>query len=154
MKIPSAENQFLVEHAELILSSYERLTGKMLIGGSTAEERARMLFQASFFVASHNDSEDPVLTYGNETALKLFEMSWEDFTRTPSRFTAEVPERSERERLLSTVANQGYIDDYSGIRVSSSGRRFEINQATVWNLIDEGGEKVGQAATFSEWRFL
>lgn len=154
MEIPSEENRFCAEHARLLLTSYEQLTGRKLISLSGDDARARELFEAPFFVASHTAAEDPVLTYGNETALKLFEMSWAEFTETPSRYTAEAPERSERERLLSTVARQGYIDDYSGIRISSTGRRFEIRKATVWNLIDDAGAKVGQAATFSEWKYL
>jgi len=154
MERPDIHNQFLVEHVRLLLSSYETHTGRQLVSAAADEACAPELFHAPFFVASHNVADDPVLTYGNETALKLFEMPWGKFIQTPSRFTAETPERAEREHLLTTVARQGYIDDYSGIRISSSGRRFEIRQATVWNLIDELGDKVGQAATFSEWEYL
>ena len=155
MELPAPENQFQSTHVELLLRSYRQLTGRELVSaGRSDEARAEELFEAPFFVASHNELEDPVLTYGNRTALELFELSWEDFTATPSRFTAESPERSERERLLSTVARQGFIDDYSGIRISKSGRRFRIHQATVWNLLDRAGVKVGQAATFADWEYL
>lgn len=154
MELPTRKNRFLFEHARLLLLSYENLTGRQLIPSSDGAESARDLFHAPFFVASHNLESDPILTYGNETALRLFELPWQKFTNTPSRFTAEAPERDERKRLLDTVARQGYIDDYSGIRISSTGRRFEIQNATVWNLIDEKGVKVGQAATFSEWVYL
>jgi hypothetical protein len=40
------------------------------------------------------------------------------------------------------------------VRVSKSGRRFIIEKATVWNLLDEVGAPCGQAATFGNWRFL
>jgi len=52
------------------------------------------------------------------------------------------------------VRDNGFIDDYSGIRISLNGRRFRINQATVWNVLDEAGAYAGQAATFSSWEFL
>jgi len=52
------------------------------------------------------------------------------------------------------VTTHGFIDDYSGVRISKSGRRFRILRATVWNLIKEGGEPCGQAATFDRWEFL
>jgi hypothetical protein len=81
-------------------------------------------------------------------------MSWAELTRTPSRLTAEAPNREERARLLAAVTARGFIDDYSGIRISKTGRRFRIAQATVWNLLDEGGQHCGQAATFSSWEFL
>jgi len=86
--------------------------------------------------------------------LQLFEMSWDELIRTPSRFTAEAPVRDERERLLAQVSRQGYIDDYVGVRISGNGRRFRIEKATVWNLTGKDGQVAGQAATFDRWTFL
>ena len=60
----------------------------------------------------------------------------------------------ERAEFLRRVREQGFIDDYSGIRISSKGRRFRIAQATVWNVADAHGNYAGQAATFSKWEFL
>ncbi len=149
---PCAANGFLADHVDLLMRSLRQLTGRELLGGTgDPVERARQLWEAPFFVASHDTSPDPRLTYGNRCALGLFEMRWGDFVGTPSRFTAEEPERGERDRLLARVGADGYIDDYSGIRISSSGARFQIRGATVWNLSGEDGEIAGQAATFSEW---
>jgi hypothetical protein len=103
---------------------------------------------------SHGTEADPVLNYGNAVALALWEMSWEELTRTPSRLTAEAPNREERERLLEVVTRRGFIDDYSGVRITKSGKRFRISRATVWNLLTEKNEPCGQAAMFSEWKFL
>jgi hypothetical protein len=117
-------------------------------------ELAAKVFEAPFVLVSHGTEADPVLNYGNRSALNLWEMSWEELTSTPSRFTAEAPNREERARLLAAVTRNGFIDDYSGIRISKSGRRFRIKQATVWNLIDENENRCGQAALFSHWEFL
>jgi hypothetical protein len=149
---PSDANRHQESHAEILLASYRRLTGKNLI--DPGPNAAKRLFESPFFVASHNTEDDPVLTYGNLTALTLFEMSWEEFTATPSRFTAEAPLREERQQLLERVTKHGYIDDYSGIRISKSGQRFHIRQATVWNLHDPSGKPVGQAASFDSWQAL
>jgi MEKHLA domain len=97
---------------------------------------------------------DPVLNYGNAAALALWEMSWVELTRTPSRLTAKAPNREERARLLATVTARGFIDDYSGVRISKTGRRFKISRATVWNLLTADGHPCGQAAMFGEWEFL
>lgn len=115
---------------------------------------AEQIFHAPFVLVSHGTEADPVLNYGNQAALALWEMSWTELTRTPSRLTAEAPNREERARLLAAVTARGFIDDYSGIRVSKSGRRFRIAQATVWNLLDERQHYCGQAAMFSHWEFL
>jgi hypothetical protein len=115
---------------------------------------ARNVFHAPFVLVSHGTETDPVLNYGNQTALSLWEMSWAELTRTPSRLTAEAPNREERARLLAAVTAHGFIDDYSGIRISKTGRRFRIAQATVWNLLDGHNHYAGQAAIFSRWEFL
>lgn len=152
---PAPENAFLAPHVELMRSSLRRLSGRELIDSGVAEsEASAWLYHAPFAVVSHDGSRDPVFNYGNQAALELFEMSWLDFTRMPSRNSAEMPERGERARLLEEVGRQGYIADYAGVRVSSTGRRFRIAGATVWNLIDPDGNTVGQAAAFERWEFL
>jgi hypothetical protein len=89
--------------------------------------------------------------YANLAAQRLFGFTWREFIGLPSRLSAEAPERVERERLLARVASHGYIDDYSGVRISKSGQRFRIHRATVWNLTDAHGHRLGQAAQFAEW---
>lgn len=148
----SSENGWLAEHVRNLAENYFQLTGKRLVKPDC--DVVTSLNEAPFFVASHGSEDDPVLNYGNLCALKLFEMNWEDFVKTPSRLTAEAPNRSERQKLLEQVTSYGFIENYSGVRISSKGRRFRITNATVWNLTDEVGRKTGQAATFSEWKFL
>ncbi len=62
--------------------------------------------------------------------------------------------KERREQLLDIVRLQGYSDGYKGIRISSSGRRFEIRNAVIWSVVDSAGKYAGQAAMFPEWRFL
>jgi len=112
---------------------------------------AARLYAAPFVVLAHGTEPDPCFNYANLAAQRLFERSWDEFVGLPSRLSAEAPERQERERLLARVTAHGFIDDYSGIRIAKSGRRFRILRATVWNLNDTNGHPLGQAATFSEW---
>lgn len=150
---PSATNDWHAEPARLLLDSYRHWTGQALLpDGRSATDTAAALYHAPFVVLAHDTAEDPCFTYANLTAQRLFEMPWSEIVGLPSRFSAEAPARAERERLLDRVARFGYIDDYQGVRVARSGKRFLISRATVWNLIDALGVKVGQAATFSDWR--
>jgi len=152
---PAEQNLYLQEHVSRLLVSFTHWTGKSLIEtDAPIAEQARWLFYAPFILLSHNTAADPVLNYANRVALTLFELTWEELIGLPSRKTAEPSEREERERLLATVSRQGYIDDYRGIRVTKSGRRFMIERATVWNLLDDNGAFYGQAATFRDWKFL
>jgi len=157
MQTPSHENNFQSQHAGLLASSFSRLLGRELmpaINGVSAIGVAQSLFESPAVVVSHGTQADPIFNYGNQAALELFEMAWESFTQLPSRKSAEPLNRQERSRLLDAVTRDGFIDDYSGVRISSTGRRFLIPKAIVWNVIDEAGELVGQAATFSDWEFL
>jgi hypothetical protein len=153
----SVNFEFLNKHARLLTYSYTKLTGKHLVDPATVEASvspAEALFNAPFALVSHNGAPDPVFNFGNKTALSLFEMTWEEFTKLPSRFSAEPENRDARAELLLQVSTKGFIDNYSGIRISKTGRRFEINAATVWNLIDENLQVKGQAAMFNSWKFL
>ncbi len=148
------EEPLLIEHIGSMLSSYRRWIGRELILETSPEEMARSLFYQPFVVLSHGTQEDPILNYGNQAALDLWEMSWDEFTSMPSRLTAEPINREDRERLLAQVRQHGYIDTYRGVRISGSGRRFLIEKGTVWNIVDTNGRYAGQAATFSSWIFL
>ncbi len=143
-----------LEYGEKLRSlcvSFQTLTGKQLI--STDRDIVQALWHSSRVIVAHGTEADPLFFFGNHRALELWEMDWEQFWNMPSRLTAEPLERMERTRLLKAVAQKGYIDDYSGIRVSRSGRRFKVRDAVVWNITNDQGILLGQAATFEsvEW---
>ena len=140
---------------QLLLNSFHRWLGRDLIERKgSPEEQARALYHAPFVVVSHGMEADPILKYGNKAALDLWELDWERFTKTPSRLTAEPVNQAERARMLAQAQENGFIDDYKGVRISGTGKRFLVEQAIVWNVVGAEGEQVGQAATFSRWTFL
>jgi len=59
---------------------------------------------------SHDGAEDPVFNYASKAALDLWEMDWDTFTSTPSRFSAEPDEREARAELLRRVTEDGYAN--------------------------------------------
>ncbi|PKH06376.1 MEKHLA domain-containing protein [Moritella sp. Urea-trap-13] len=150
MNDASVENNVIDEHAKLLVSSYYKLTGKNLIEDNPLKIGiAEALFNTNLVVVSHGNELDPIFNYGNKSALQAFELSWSDFTSLPSRLSAKPLDRNEREDLLARVTKFGFIDDYRGLRISSTGRIFWIEGATVWNVIDEDGVNHGQAAMFN-----
>jgi hypothetical protein len=134
-----------------MLDSFARWTGNSLIPRIDPQADSAALFHAEFVVVAHGIQDDPLLNFGNLAALSLWSMNLEQFLGTPSRKTAEPVHRSERAKLMQRTRQDGFIDDYSGIRIASDGSRFRIHRAIVWNVLDEDGEHAGQAATFSEW---
>lgn len=146
---------FLTHHVEILRSSYLHWTGKPFFDQYIAHENAvEALFVAPFAVLSHGIGIDPIFNYGNQRALDIFEMSWEEFTVLPSRLSAETVNQKERVKLLDAVSRHGYINNYSGIRISKSGRRFMIRDATVWNLMTPDSQFYGQAALIRDWEYL
>ncbi|MFM8580358.1 MAG: MEKHLA domain-containing protein [Planctomycetaceae bacterium] len=146
------ESSLWVERSQSILDSYRHWLGEELISRTgSATEVAQRLFDSPRVVVAHGLEVDPVLCYGNRCALELWEMTLAELLVTPSRLTAEPLHRDEWARLLQRTRDQGYVDDYRGIRVSRTGRRFLIERAIVWNLRDSSGKLAGQAATFAEW---
>ncbi|WP_447985180.1 MEKHLA domain-containing protein [Nitrospira sp. Nam74] len=144
-----------LEWVQLLLMSFRHWTGRELIERTgSIDQQAKDLFHVPFVVVSHGGQSDPILNYGNRAALDLWEMTWEEFCRTPSRLTAEPVDQEERARMLADAQDRGYIADYRGVRISKTRRRFVVEQALVWNVINMDGQTLGQAATFSRWNRL
>jgi hypothetical protein len=138
-----------------LLDSFRQTTGGDLLARSAdpADEAAR-LFTAPFVVVAHGPEADPILNYANRAGLELWEMPAEQLIHTPSRLTAEPTVRAARELLLAETASKGFVSGYEGVRIGATGRRFLIQNVTIWNIVDADGAGAGQAATFSHWRYL
>jgi len=86
---PNAENSYLADHVRLLRHSLRHWTGRDLLAADREPaEVARRVYDAPFVVLSHSPDSDPILTYGNRAAQALFEATWEELTRMPSRLTA------------------------------------------------------------------
>lgn len=144
--------------AALILSSHRGGFGDPLLAGIQAEhsslQQAQALFAAPRVVLAHDGSSDPRLIYANAQALALWRRPWAAMVGLPSRLTAEPQERPARAQMLAEARSRQAIGGYSGIRIDSSGRRFQIRGARLWTLRDRHGQAIGQAASFSDWWWL
>jgi hypothetical protein len=141
------------ERLASIAGSFARLAGRHLVESSPGGlERA--LWDAPRAIVAHGTEAEPLFFYGNRIALELFAMTAAEFIGLPSHSSAEPALREARARMLAGLEQGGIVEGYSGVRIAADGRRFAISGATVWNLIDESGGRLGQAATFAQWRFL
>jgi MEKHLA domain len=146
----------VAQRCRVLAHSFAHLLGRPLLPDLPSDDRAlaRALYEAPVVIVSHGTESDPLFWFANRTAQRLWEMDWPTFTRMPSRLSAEADERSTRELLLRRAQEHGYIDDYRGVRISAKGRRFRIEDVVLWNLTDERGLRIGQAATFAQWSYL
>ena len=144
-----------IGRTRILLDSHEQVLGRSLIERTGRDlDDARQLYAAPFAVLSHGTQADPILDYGNRVALTLWETTPDVLITTASRLTAEPVLQEAREKFLAEVARIGFVTGYSGVRISSTGRRFLIKNVTVWNLADAQGRPAGQAAAFDTWQDL
>ena len=138
----------------IVLESFARIVGRPLVpAGLDGGQAIRWLYEdAPYCVLAHDTAADPRFVYANKAAQRCFEYPWTEFAGLPSRLSAEAPDRAERQAFLDKVARDGFTDGYKGLRVSRSGRRFFIKDATVWQLTDGRGVLHGQGAMFAAWQ--
>jgi PAS domain S-box-containing protein len=138
--------------AALLAESHAKVVGEPLVpkgmsGGATAD----WLYDAPFGLLAHDTSADPLFVYANRTAQEHFGYTWDEFVGLPSRLSAGGQAREERRVFMDSVRRRGYVANYRGPRIAKSGRRFWIEDATVWNLLGSESELVGQAAVIRNW---
>ncbi|MFN6558187.1 MAG: MEKHLA domain-containing protein [Nostoc sp. ChiSLP01] len=148
------QQEAIIRHSQCLINSFRHWTRNSLLDvNGIPQEIAKVLFEAPFVLVSHGTEPDPIFNYGNRKALELWELSWEEFTTMPSRKSAEEVVQQERDRLLSEAATKGF-SHFSGVRITSTGKRFEIQDGILWNLLDEQNQYCGQAAVYSQCTFV
>jgi MEKHLA domain len=133
-----------------MLDNLKKWTGYDLIKeyGFSVDKLGEQIFNANFYILSQDCAPDPILTYGNDRVLKLWEVSWDELTAMHSSDTAKPVDRSARAAMMAQVKKHNYISSYSGARVSKTGKEFQILDGTIWNLFTSNGDFYGQAAWF------
>ena len=94
-------------------------------------------------IASHDTNG--FFNYLNKAALSLFKVTKDQVMGRSTTITAPKSEQKQRNELLNQVNSHGFIDNYKGIRVTSDGELFQIEDATIWNVVDKNSHKMGQA---------
>jgi hypothetical protein len=149
------QQEAVIQQSQRLWYSFQHWTGRSLFETQgAAVELAQQMFEAPFVLISHGTEPDPIFNYANRQASALWELSWEQFTQMPSRLAAEPLRQEERDRLLAETAAKGFVSNFSAIRISSTGKRFQIENAVIWNVVDEKNQPHGQAAAFWNYKFI
>ena len=141
-----------------LLISYQRAFAQPLLVCDQSDPfhrtAAQELFASPIAVLAHDHSPDPLLTYVNNKALRIWGHRWQTMVGMPSRLTAEESARGERASALQQAHQNAGFKGYCGIRINQAGRRFMIHNARIWPLWNANNEVCGQAAAFSNWWWL
>ncbi|MCD6035916.1 MAG: hypothetical protein K0R63_1657 [Rickettsiales bacterium] len=149
----------VISYSVLLASSYRHWMKENLLPDFTelpSADFARALYEAPFPLVSHGTEADPIFRYANRAAQKLWELDWDAFVSMPSRLSAEPVKdiQGDRQRLLQEALKKGFVRGYRGIRIASTGKRFEITDTVLWNVIDEQGVQHGQAAQINDYYII
>lgn len=136
-------------YARLLVDSLHRLTGRAMVDRSLPDPAlAAAIWEMPLPLVSHGTEADPIFRHANRAALTLWDMDWDSFTRLPSRHSAEAETgiQTDRSALLARALQHGWVEEYEGIRISATGRRFRIADTVLWTVTDAQGNRHGQAA--------
>lgn len=131
----------------LLADCHTRFVGRPLVPDGAGPEW--LYRDAPFGVLAHTGEADPRFVYANALAQERFASTWDGLVGTPSRLSAEPDAQEDRRRLLDAVERDGFSTGYRGRRIARDGRRFWIEDVTMWNLVDDRGARIGQAARFA-----
>eukprot|EP00882_Tetradesmus_deserticola_P009361 GHRQ01009880.1.p1 GENE.GHRQ01009880.1~~GHRQ01009880.1.p1 ORF type:complete len:360 (+),score=147.76 GHRQ01009880.1:56-1081(+) len=138
----------------MICQSYKKQYNEFLMEVSF-DTLAEAMYIAPFACLAHNKFEegveDPVFTYANKASLELFERTWDQMIGMPSRNSAEAAAQEDRTQVLEAAATGGSVQDYSGWRISKSGKRFRVKDLKLFNVTELDGTLWGQAAVFNQY---
>ena len=137
----------------MMMNSYQYWLGQSLIN-DTREKVSEFIFKAPFYLVSMSIETMPIFNYGNQKALDLWELNWEEFTQFSSDKSAEINYQEERNQVLEETTNKGYKTGYSAIRISSKGKRYKKENVTIWNVLNQKQEYCGKAAIWYKVTFL
>ena len=139
--------------AGLLTRTYRDRLGKDLVPCELGPKAAALWLyeRAPFCLLVHNTAADPRFVYANRIAQRCFEYGWDEITRLPSRQSAGLSDRAERQGFIEAVTRDGFATGYRGLRTARSGRSFWIEDVTMWQLVDTSGTLRGQAAAYGHW---
>ncbi len=146
----------IIQYSRLLANSFEHWTKTPLLQCTANDEAefSKQLYHAQFMLVSHGTEADPIFRYANLAAQQLWGMNWDAFTHLPSRLSAKPDAQEDRERLLQEAKENGFVKNYSGVRVTSQGKLFFISDTILWNVVDESGMRHGQAAMFRDVNWI
>ena len=149
LAVPDAANRYQQDFITRVAASFARVTGRAL---PSAE--AREIYFGDYALLTHRGDAAATLNYGNPFALALWECDWEKFIATPSAATAPAEAATARDGMMARVARDNFVKGYAGLRISTKGRLFRIEDAVIWRLLDDDGEAFGVGAYFPRFTYL
>lgn len=153
-------SEFIIQQSKRILNCYEETIGtslrqKLNIPNTLdGAELAEQLYLAPIAILSHDvmikdGKRDNIYNYANQTALNLFERSFEEQINLPSSRSTGTgnPQQVDRNNLLAETLAKGFVK-FTTTRMTSHNKEVLLKDAILFNLFDNYGVYCGQSVVF------
>jgi hypothetical protein len=139
-------------------NSLQQATGKTLyeeISDPSIQTSAGLHNNERYAVLSHGTQDDPIYNYFNRAALLTFQYPEDEVYSIPSRYSAPAgPSREEREQLMKRSVQDVWQRYPKAVRQGKNGDIFQLTNVLLWNVYDDDGNRVGQAALFDRDKII
>lgn len=149
------QNLDVIQWCGYLTRSFNDLLDERIIEADLSlEQLAQALYIKTDIILSHRFGDVPRFCFANAAAQELFGYGWDEFIGIESSLSAQPESQEDRETLLKQARENGYIKNYSGVRIKKDRTLFEVRNVILWNVSDSRGDVVGQAALFNQWNPL
>jgi PAS domain-containing protein len=139
------------DHALLLNQTYQHWFGDYLVNEQDPGNVLAALNEDERVIFSLGLEPEPVFNYGNVKALGLFGYELAEFIQLPGRATMAPDQATIDQMLQDEIGKQGYVADYTGVRLDKRGRSWQIEAGKIWQLVDNLGRLHGFAGCFTDW---
>lgn len=137
------------EWLRCVSDSLEQYYGKSLYDELSVSGPGAIHNNERYVVISHGTQDDPVYNYGNKAGLLFFGYPEHEFVQLPSRYSAPSGAlRQDRSQIVQHVLDHGWTIIDEAIRQNKARESFRVRRILYFNVNDDDGKRIGQAATF------
>ena len=136
---------------DLCSRSLVQLTDQSLAQHLSLAEDKDIHEHSVYAFLSHGSQEDPIFCYFNKAAMEMFQYDRDEIYKLPSRYSAPSgAARQTRQKVIDGTAEEdkGYYYLPPVIRQAKNGDLYEISDILLWNVYDDEGYRLGQAAIY------
>jgi hypothetical protein len=134
---------------QCVSKSLHQFYGKSLYEELSLDGPEQVHVNEQHVVISHGNQDDPIYNYANQAGLLFFGYREEEFVQLPSRYSApDGALRDDRSIIVQHVLDHGWSIIPQAIRQTKSGDCYFVHRILYFNVYDDEGSRIGQAATF------
>lgn len=140
----STDTSKLTEQMVLINKSYKESFNDTLVPFLDAHDLVLKLHHAPYPLFAYDGNDSPKYTYMNLAAQRLFKVTQEEVEHlSVTETTAETLRKNLLNFILEVKSKKRYVS-YSGLRITTTGEQFRLENAYLWAIYNNQKQYIGQ----------